>query len=93
MSETDLQEVYRKRVLEHSRAPHNFGSLAQPTHFAEGFNPLCGDKVTIYINEDHDQIEAVGQVRRQLVIAQREAIADVDLLGAQEDRVALGQDA
>ncbi len=60
MNETDLQEVYRKRVLEHSRAPHNFGSLAQPTHFAEGFNPLCGDKVTIYVNEDDDQIEAIA---------------------------------
>lgn len=60
MSETDLQAVYRKRVLEHSRAPHNFGSLAQPTHLAEGFNPLCGDKVTIYVDADADQIKAIA---------------------------------
>jgi nitrogen fixation NifU-like protein len=57
---TDLQDVYRQRVLEHSRSPHNFGSLTEPDCVAEGFNPLCGDKVTIYVATDADQIEAVA---------------------------------
>lgn len=45
-----LMQVYQKTVLEHSRKPHHFGQLATATHSAEGFNPLCGDKVTVYLN-------------------------------------------
>jgi len=48
-TDNELQEIYRLRVLEHSREPHNCKELQHPSHQAEGHNPLCGDKVTIYL--------------------------------------------
>ncbi len=48
-------QIYQKTVLEHSRNPHHFGSLKHATHTAEGFNPLCGDKITVYLHTDTDK--------------------------------------
>jgi nitrogen fixation protein NifU and related proteins len=53
MSE-ELMQVYQKTVLEHSRNPHHFGALEGATRKAEGFNPLCGDKITIYLSTSTD---------------------------------------
>ena len=55
----ELQEIYRQRVLEHSKHPHNFGRPAMTTHEAVGFNPLCGDKLTVYLQMEGDRISAV----------------------------------
>ncbi len=43
----DRHALYRALVLEHARAPRNFGQLADATHRAEGINPLCGDKLEL----------------------------------------------
>jgi nitrogen fixation NifU-like protein len=48
-SDQELQSVYREKVLEHSRNPHNFKHPDNPDYEAQGFNPLCGDKVTVYL--------------------------------------------
>ena len=45
----DLQSLYQRTVLEHCRSPRNFHSMDKPDRVAEGFNPLCGDKVTVYL--------------------------------------------
>ena len=42
-----LRELYQEVILDHSRHPRHFGVLEHPTHKAEGFNPLCGDKVHV----------------------------------------------
>ena len=49
-----LRELYQEVILDHSRHPRHFGVLEHPTHKAEGFNPLCGDKVnvTLVLGED-----------------------------------------
>lgn len=52
----DLQNVYRERVLDHSRNPHNFGKPDLAELSATGHNPLCGDKLTVYLNLDEDTI-------------------------------------
>jgi nitrogen fixation NifU-like protein len=52
----DLQSVYRERVLEHSRNPHNLRHPESPDCEALGFNPLCGDKLTVYANLQGDKI-------------------------------------
>ncbi|MDG1463172.1 MAG: SUF system NifU family Fe-S cluster assembly protein [Gammaproteobacteria bacterium] len=52
----ELMQIYQKTLLEHSRNPHHFGSLKGATHTAEGFNPLCGDKITIYLNIDTEKL-------------------------------------
>lgn len=48
----ELQNLYQRTVLEHCRSPRNFHSMDKPDRVAEGFNPLCGDKVTVYLRED-----------------------------------------
>lgn len=45
----DLQSLYQRTVLEHCRSPRNFHAIEQADRVAEGFNPLCGDKVTVYL--------------------------------------------
>ena len=57
MNNRELQNIYRDTVLEHSRNPHNFGRIEEAKLEAEGFNPLCGDKVSVYINTSDQQIE------------------------------------
>ena len=45
----DLQSLYQRTVLEHCRSPRNFHPMDQPDRVAKGFNPLCGDKITVYL--------------------------------------------
>ncbi len=45
----ELQSLYQRTVLEHCRSPRNFHAMDRPDRMAEGFNPLCGDKVTVYL--------------------------------------------
>jgi len=61
MSETtELQDLYRKTVLDHSRNPRNFHKLAGANAKAEGHNPLCGDKVMVYLKLADEAIEDVA---------------------------------
>ena len=56
----DLQELYQEFVLDHSRRPRNFRKLEDPDWTGEGFNPLCGDQITLYLKIDDDIISEVG---------------------------------
>jgi nitrogen fixation protein NifU and related proteins len=47
-----LRELYQEIILDHSRHPRHFGALAGANHVAEGHNPLCGDKVKVYLKVD-----------------------------------------
>ena len=47
-----LRELYQEVILDHSRHPRHFGALDSATHTGEGFNPLCGDRVKIYLTLD-----------------------------------------
>lgn len=47
-----LRELYQEIILDHSRHPRHFGAMAGASHMAEGHNPLCGDKVKIYLSVD-----------------------------------------
>jgi nitrogen fixation NifU-like protein len=46
---SDLKQLYQEMILDHNKNPRNFGEIAHPTHKAEGYNPLCGDQYTIYL--------------------------------------------
>lgn len=48
----ELQQLYQEIILDHNRNPRNFGTLEPCSHHAEGFNPLCGDRLELYINVD-----------------------------------------
>ena len=49
-----LRELYQEVILDHSRHPHHFGALAAATHHGEGYNPLCGDRVKVYLRVDSE---------------------------------------
>ncbi len=57
---SDLTELYQELVLDHNSKPRNFRKLASSNHSAEGYNPLCGDRVTIYLTLNGGVIEDVG---------------------------------
>jgi len=52
----DLKDLYRDVIIDHNRRPRNFGRLEQPDAHAEGFNPLCGDRLNLYVALDGDRI-------------------------------------
>jgi len=55
-----LRELYQDIILDHGRHPRNFHALAHPTHLARGHNPLCGDRVTVYLQVEADRIADVS---------------------------------
>jgi len=60
MNDIEIADLYQELIVDHSRRPRNFGRLAHATHQAEGFNPLCGDKVKVYVNLDQDSVRDVS---------------------------------
>ena len=56
---TDLQDLYQELILDHGRRPRNFRPLDGATRSAEGYNPLCGDKVKIYVKMDGDSVKDI----------------------------------
>ncbi len=51
---SDLRELYQEVILDHRRSPRNFRAPTDATHSAEGYNPLCGDELTVYLKLDGD---------------------------------------
>ena len=56
----DLRDLYQEVILEHSKAPRNYRQLGAANHHAEGFNPLCGDHFTVYLELEGDAIRDVS---------------------------------
>lgn len=56
----ELRELYQEVIVDHSRQPRNFGKLAHATHHGEGFNRLCGDRLTLYVSVENDVIKAIS---------------------------------
>jgi nitrogen fixation NifU-like protein len=47
---SELTDLYQEVILDHNRRPRNFHALARASHRAEGYNPLCGDRLTLYLS-------------------------------------------
>jgi nitrogen fixation NifU-like protein len=56
----DLKDLYRDIIVDHNRHPRNFREMADADRRADGFNPLCGDKLTVYVRLDGDRIADVS---------------------------------
>lgn len=56
----DLRDLYQEVILEHSKAPRNYRELKAADHKAEGYNPLCGDRYTVYLQMEGDSIRDIG---------------------------------
>lgn len=52
----DLKDLYRDVIVDHNRHPRNFGKLDPADAHADGHNPLCGDRLTVYVNLDGQRI-------------------------------------
>lgn len=57
---SDLSDLYQEILLEHNRRPRNFRALDDATHQADGFNPLCGDQISLQLKVCHDKVDDVG---------------------------------
>ena len=79
--EQGLRELYQEIILDHTRHPRHFGALADANHVAEGFNPLCGDKVKIYLSVDaNDRITDVSFEGRGCAISVASASLMTEML-------------
>jgi len=56
----ELRDLYQEVILDHNRRPRNFGPLPAANRQAEGYNPLCGDKVTVFLDVEDGRIRDVS---------------------------------
>jgi nitrogen fixation NifU-like protein len=57
---SELRDLYQEVILEHSKHPRNFRALESANHRAEGFNPLCGDRFTVYVDVKDGAIQDIA---------------------------------
>jgi len=55
----ELKDLYRDVILDHNKRPRNFGRLEHPDASADGHNPLCGDRLTVWLRMNGDRVEDV----------------------------------
>lgn len=56
---SDLRQLYQEVILDHNKRPRHFGAMADCTHTAEGYNPICGDHYHVYLKMDGDRIAGI----------------------------------
>jgi nitrogen fixation NifU-like protein len=69
----DLRELYQEVILDHNKRPRNFGPLPEATSQAEGYNPLCGDKVSVFVTLQGDRIQDIRFTGSGCAISQASA--------------------
>ena len=57
---SELSELYQQVILDHNKKPRNFHKLETANRFAEGFNPLCGDQLKVYLDLEDDRVKEVS---------------------------------
>ena len=76
----DLRDLYQDIILDHGRHPRNFRAIEHPSHFAQGHNPLCGDKVTVYLKLEGDRVADVSFEGRDCAISTASASLMTEIL-------------
>lgn len=56
---SELSALYQEVILDHNKKPRNFRKLDEATHHAEGYNPLCGDRLTVYLDFDGEVLKTI----------------------------------
>jgi nitrogen fixation NifU-like protein len=57
---SDLSELYQEVILDHNKRPRNYRTIEGASHHAEGYNPLCGDRLNLWVQVDGDVIKDVA---------------------------------
>ena len=60
MNDIEIADLYQELIVDHSRRPRNYRRLENATRQAEGFNPLCGDKVKVYVDLENDVVRDIS---------------------------------
>ncbi|HVE82678.1 MAG TPA: SUF system NifU family Fe-S cluster assembly protein [Myxococcales bacterium] len=79
----DLRDLYQEVVLEHSKRPRNYRAMPDATSTAQGFNPLCGDQLNLYVKVEGDVVKEVSFVGQGCAISRASASL---LTGAVKDK-------
>ena len=69
----DFEDLYQDIVMDHNRSPRNHGSLKNFTSSTDGYNPLCGDEVTVFVRIDGDKVAEVSFVAEGCAISKSSA--------------------
>ncbi len=80
---SELTDLYQEVILDHSRHPHNFGPLPGANRLAKGYNPLCGDQVTVELKLLGNLIEDVHFQGNGCAISKSSASVMTDLVKGQ----------
>lgn len=57
---SELSELYQAVILDHNKKPRNFHKMETANHSAQGYNPLCGDQLTVYLQLEGDSVKDVS---------------------------------
>jgi len=76
----ELRELYQEIIIDHNRDPHNHREMAEATSQARGFNPLCGDKLTVYLQVADGIVQDISFVGCGCAISQASASLMTDAL-------------
>jgi nitrogen fixation NifU-like protein len=57
---SEIRELYQEVILDHGKAPRNFRTIEDASHHADGHNPLCGDRITVYVKAAGGVIEDIA---------------------------------
>jgi nitrogen fixation NifU-like protein len=58
--DNELRELYQQVILDHNKSPRNFRKMEHPDHHAEGYNPLCGDKIDVYLHVENGVVKDIS---------------------------------
>jgi nitrogen fixation NifU-like protein len=70
---SELSELYQQVILDHNKKPRNFHKLEAANRTAEGYNPLCGDQLTVYMQLEGDTVEDISFIGEGCAISKAAA--------------------
>jgi len=86
----DLKELYRDVILDHNRRPRNFGRIEPSDGHAEGHNPLCGDRLSVFVRLDGERVEDIRFEGKGCAISTASASLMTEAVKGKE-RAAIGE--
>jgi nitrogen fixation NifU-like protein len=88
---SDLSDLYQEVILDHNRRPRNYGTLPDATGVAQGHNPLCGDRLSLYVKVDGGRIAGIAFEGSGCAISKASASLMTDAVkgGSIDDALAL----
>lgn len=79
----ELHDLYQEIILDHNKRPRHYGALADATHTAEGYNPLCGDKIEVFLQIEDARIVAIQFEAASCAICKASASMMMEALNGQ----------